>query len=352
MINMYTIKYHTLIDIDTLESSWRLLENGADMTYFQRFDWYKMLATLNNRVSHKCFVTVIAEVIKDNHTVVIAPLWVVRKDFGKYNHRGVYFFSRGQWSDYQNFIYADFDSQAVNELLRDVKKQYDVSNFIFEDVPVKSALFQYINEKYTHLVDEGNVCVEFYIPENLEAYHKMLSKNARQNIRTAFNRAEKDGISFSFDFDDKNVNIEDFKAFREAHLGDKIRKGGTTLKSKLVYFISTKILGRGVYSFAPYTPFQNDKSAHFITCRNQEGKLCAAYCYGIDKIHNSVVLMAVATNGEFYKYSPGILSIYKFVIEQMEKKGYSRIDFTRGNEKYKFVLGGQKHYNQDLIFKI
>lgn len=349
---MYSITYHTLSDIEQLEVSWRHLEKGADMTYFQRFDWYKMLATLNNRVSHKCFETVIAEVVKENQTVIIAPLWIVKKDFGKYNQRGVYFFSRGQWSDYQNIIYADFDSQAVDELLCDVKKQYGVSNFIFEDVPTKSAFFQYINNKYTHLTNEGNVCVELHIPENLEAYHKMLSKNARQNIRTAFNRAEKDGITFSFDFDDKNVNIEEFKAFREAHLGDKIRKGGTTLKSKIVYFISTKILGRGVYSFAPYTPFQDDKSAHFITCRNQDGKLCAAYCYGIDDVHNSIVLMAVATNGEFYKYSPGILSIYMFVIEQMEKNGYARIDFTRGNEKYKFMLGGQEHYNQDLKFVI
>jgi hypothetical protein len=36
----------------------------------------------------------------------------------------------------------------------------------------------------------------------------------------------------------------------------------------------------------------------------------------------------------------------------MEQGGYSSVDFTRGNEKYKYVLGGEEHYNQNLIFNL
>ena len=63
--------------------------------------------------------------------------------------------------------------------------------------------------------------------------------------------------------------------------------------------------------------------------------------------------MAVSTNPDYYKYSPGILTIYNFVIEQMNKaNGFAKIDFTRGKEKYKYVLGGVEHYNQLLEFSI
>lgn len=349
---MYLTKYYTLDQISILEHSWKLLEVGHDMTYFQRYEWYKMLAGLNVNKKSKSFKNVIVEVLRDGKSVLIVPLWIVQKDFGKYNHRGIYFFARGQWSDYQNFIYDKFDPEAVNILLNDVTQKYNVRNFIFEDVPKGTKLFDYINSKYTHLESEGNVCVELNIPSDLDSYHKMLSKSVRQNIRTAFNRAEKDGVLLTFNFDDQNVNIEEFKSFREAHLGDKIMKGGTTLKSRLIYFISTKILGRGVYEFYPYTPFQHDPHAHFITCRDQNNRLCAAYCYGIDKVHNKIVLMAVATNANFYRYSPGILSIYKFVLEQMEKHGFAKVDFTRGNEIYKYSLGGVNHYNHNLTFSI
>ena len=35
-----------------------------------------------------------------------------------------------------------------------------------------------------------------------------------------------------------------------------------------------------------------------------------------------------------------------------KENGYTKIDFTRGNEKYKYVLGGVEHYNHLLEFSI
>jgi hypothetical protein len=46
------------------------------------------------------------------------------------------------------------------------------------------------------------------------------------------------------------------------------------------------------------------------------------------------------------------LCIYKFVLAQMHPDGYASVDFTRGNEQYKYVLGGEPHYNQHLIFNL
>lgn len=350
---MYTISYYSLLQIEDLKKEWLRLEQGNEMTYFQRYDWYKMLANLNQKTKHRHFEITIAVASKQDNIVLIAPLWIVTKNFGKYNHKGVYFFGRAQWSDYLNFIYDEFDANALEQLIVAVSNKYDVSNYILEDLPINTSCFKYLNNKYTHLIEKGDICVELFIPNNLEEYHKLLSKNTRQNIRTAQNRCVKDSIEFEYNFDDKNVDISAFARYRDIRLFNKARECGPSLKSRLIYFISTKILGRGKYKFVPYTPFENDHSSHFLTCKDQKGNLCAAYCYGIDNIHNQIVLMAVSTNPDFYKYSPGILTIYNFVIEQMNKEnGYTKIDFTRGNEKYKYVLGGVEHYNHLLEFSI
>lgn len=350
---MYTISYYSLQEIEEIKENWLRLEKGSEMTYFQRYDWYNMIAKLNQGTKHRHFYIILSVAKRDDHTVLIAPLWIVTKDFGKYNHKGIYFFGRAQWSDYLNFIYDKFDANALEQLMVSVSNKYGVPNYILEDIPINTSSFQYLNNKYTHLTEKGNTCVELFIPNNLEEYHKMLSKNARQNIRTAQNRSIKDGIEFKYNFDDKDVDISAFTKYRDLRLVDKVRECGTSLKSRLIYFISTKILGRGKYKFVPYTPFENDHSSHFLTCKDQAGNLCAAFCYGIDRIHNQIVLMAVSTNPDYYKYSPGILTIYNFVIEQMNKdNGFAKIDFTRGKEKYKYVLGGVEHYNQLLEFSI
>ena len=51
-------------------------------------------------------------------------------------------------------------------------------------------------------------CVALTLPSTKEDYNSLLSKNARQNIRSAHNRLKKDGKEVRFDFDDKHVDRE------------------------------------------------------------------------------------------------------------------------------------------------
>ena len=179
----------------------------------------------------------------------------------------------------------------------------------------------------------------------------MLSKNSRQNIRTAFNRAKTDGVSFVFNFDDNVVDLDEFEKYRNIRLLDKNQSHQGVI-SRLKGFISSKILRRGYYKFPDYNPFTHDGDSKFMTIKSNEGELCAAFNYGLDKEHSQIVLMAVSTNPKFYKYSPGILVLYEYILKEIENKGIQLIDFTRGNERYKYVLGGKEHYNVKLVFEV
>lgn len=348
---MYTIDFISLESFSILEHDWILLQKGKDMTYFQQYEWYKILVELNQGIKNKKFEYCFARVLKNGKTILIAPLWIVKKTFAKFNKKGVYIFGRTQWSDYLNFIYDEFDSASLDFLFTQIKKKYGISNYILEDIRQDSDLAQYIINKF-HLKNiEQSICVGLNIPDSEDEYKMMLSKSAKQNIRTAFNRAKTDGISFIFNFDDKSVNLDEFERFRNIRLSNKIQSHHTLI-SRLRCFISSKILRRGYFKYPEYNPFTHDVNSKFITIRSAEGELCAAFNYGFDKAHSQIVLMAVSTNPKYYKYSPGILALYQYIMKEIDCKEIRLIDFTRGNERYKYVLGGKEHYNVKLFFDI
>ena len=82
------------------------------------------------------------------------------------------------------------------------------------------------------------------------------------------------------------------------------------------------------------------------------GELAAYFNYGLDKYHKRVVLMAVGTNEKYGWYSPGMLLIYEYILKQLDNADIEVVDFTRGNEKYKYSLGGKEHFNHHLAFKV
>ena len=62
--------------------------------------------------------------------------------------------------------------------------------------------------------------------------------------------------------------------------------------------------------------------------------------------------MAEGTNNVFAKYSPGVLALYAYVLNLIECKEILLLDFTRGDEKYKYSLGGVNHYIHDVSFNL
>lgn len=346
---MYKIDFIPLESFSLLEKDWILLQKGKDMTYFQQYQWYKILVDLNKGINNKKIEYCFARVKKNEKTVLIAPLWIVKKTFRILNKKGVYIFGRTQWSDYLNFIYDKFDPDSVGYLFSQIKLKYGICNYILEEIRQNSDLAQYVIHKFKLKNIEQNICVDLVIPNSEDEYKKILSKGAKQNIRTAFNRAKTDGISFIFDFDDKSVNLHEFEMYRNIRLLDK-NKSHSNILSHLKSFISSKIRHKLYYKFPEYSPFTHDVNSKFITIKSVEGELCAAFNYGFDEEHSQVILMAVSTNPKYYKYSPGILALYKFILNEIDCKEIKSIDFTRGNERYKYVLGGNEHYNVKLIF--
>lgn len=337
-------------EISSIEKEWRTLASGPDMTYFQSFEWYKMLSDLNCNIKDSRFEIGYAVLREDGVIKMIAPLWVVRRSFGKLNRKGIYLFGRGQWSDYLNFIYNDWDKNAAANLFGYIKNIFKIDRFYFENLKAESHLAEFIKNNIKNVSVTENICVGLHLPESEEEYNRILSKNSRQNIRTARNRAEKDNIEFIYNLNDENIDLNDFSKFRSVRVTEKNRFDGMNLKWRIFNFVSTRILRRGWYKFKEYAPYTHDRNSRFISLKTKDGTLCAAFNYGIDSKHHQIVLMAVSTNENYARYSPGILLLHTFILNIIEQKEILSVDFTRGNERYKYALGGRDHFIETLEF--
>lgn len=349
----YTFNYYTLSEIHKLEDSWHHLERGLDMTYFQSFSWYEMLWNLNKGINDSRFEIGFGCIERNGSAILIAPLWIVKRDFRKYNHKGFYIFGRGGWSDYLNFIYQEFDSNATLYMFSQLKERYGISNFFFENIQEESQLYKFLKGKCNESEVTHQICVGLSIKGlDIDGYKKILSKQSRQNIRTANNRLVKDGITINFDVNDCNINLEEFIEYRNVRVAKKNDWAGKNLRWKLINFISTKILRHGWYKFPDYAPYTHDSNSKFMTAKAFDGTLCASFNYGISSDERGIVLMGVSTNPAYSRYSPGILLLYHFIEKAINDKLFDYIDFTRGNESYKYALGGKEHIISNLKYEI
>ena len=89
-----------------------------------------------------------------------------------------------------------------------------------------------------------------------------------------------------------------------------------------------------------------------MTACDEEGKLRAFFNYGFDTEGKCIRVMAAGTDLDFARYSPGMLLMYNYILNSIQEGTMQEVDFTRGDEKYKFSLGGQQRIIHTIKFSI
>ncbi len=344
---MKQIIYKTLQELPSLQEDWERLEKGSDMTYFQTYSWYIML---KNIFEDKFSDLEIVFVLISNKGIItlIAPFVIYRQTKRLINRKGIYFFGRKGWSDYLNIIYDHFLSEDVDALLLDVKKKYGINTFFFEQIKENTMLYKYFKGKGVIQKDISYQSFGLEMPPSISDYHHLLSKHARQNIRTAQNRICKNGIAMHFIFDDKNVDKMECIRMRENRVVTKEKRN---IKQSFINGIKNFARRRLIDKYPDYIPLIEDPQSKIFTAYIGD-KLCAFLNYGIDIKHKSIVLMAVGIDNDYAKYSPGILSLYSFICSCIKENKVEYFDFTRGNESYKVVLGGKESLIHNIILVV
>lgn len=345
MDKQYVVEYYHKDNFFLIESEWKYLEKGPDMTPYQSYAWYKMLNDCYVPEDTSYYTSVYASIKKNNKTILIAPLWIVKHTFKFVNKKGVYFLGREGWSDYLNFIYFEFDNYALLHLLHNVSLTFHVNKFFFSELKCRGNTYTYLTNAMTLIEKKEEICVALSLPKTEEEYRKKLSKNTRQNIRTAYNRLKKDGLQLRIEFDDLNINRDKCYELREQRFLDRFHKISKLRRYK------QKIIYRLKYHFKPFIPIYSFNDGHFLSVYDGD-ELCSFFYYIYDCMHRQIFVLAAGLNTKYSKYSPGIISLIEFINYHIIEGDIDMIDFTRGDEAYKYALGGEDHFIGGITFKI
>ena len=333
-----SIQYIAANRLKELESDWKSLESGQDMTLFQTFAWNNLLLEHYVPQDSQYFESLFAIVKQDNIIRLIAPLWITKKRFNFINKKGVYILGRDSYSDYLNMVYEEFSPDMISTILKDIKNKYKLNHFIFEQIREKSTPYQYLSGFYKLENLKKEPCVKLQLPKTIEEYHKQLSKHSRQNLRTANNRLSKDNKSINFNMDDFRIDKQKCLDIRESKLFVQYQKVPYIKKFKY------RFINKLRFHFPRFTPITDFNQSKFMAAYI-DGHLCAFFNYAYDEPHKRIVIMAAGTDLTFARYSPGMLLMYNFIKQCIQEGSYEEIDFTRGDEPYKFALGGELNYN-------
>ncbi len=354
-----TITEYSPQNLSQIQSEWKELEKGTEMTCFQTYDWYDMLnghflAEKKKAPFRKGTYVLLRDT--QNHPLLIAPIQIVKTGFYFKNiglRKGFYFIGRQGYSDYLNFIYKELKPEYLQTLFAYLQKTYGLNFFCFENVPSVSASHKILSNNFnTDRVD--SLCMTLPLQEDFEAYKMSLSKNMRQNIRTAFNRSAKDNINLRYEIIE-NLDAQTASRLMEIRAQRLQKKKDETMAS---LSLPAKVYTRCRDLLIHWT----SDPIHIMTeakhgwcflarCNDEIG----AFFYCLYKPENKTVYLILAGVDKKYEwYSPGITQLFTYIQDEINagKPHTAVLDMTRGNEKYKYDLKSEELVTSGFSFNL
>ena len=333
--------------IEKIEELWKkLYKENPSLSWFQSYLWNEALekAFYNRRIRyHGCTLKYI---VYDRRFII--PLVVNKRE------KDIELLGGKESSDYLSFIY-DYSATDL-ELISWIKhflnefKGYSISlERINENNRLSSVLKEATKQLNVVCRIEERECVVVNTNTNTDTFVSSLSKSTRQNYRTAINRINKDGLKYkvindysmvSDSFQSELLNI--YKERRaDCDSADKVSDRTISLAKNCV----KKMLGEN--DFDVLSEYSKKDKVFVSQIFIDDG--LAAFCEGnFNNRLDCISIARVATNSQFYKYSPGMILLID-TIEQL-KTNITFFDLTRGTEDYKFKLGGVIHRNVCFYF--
>lgn len=254
-----------------------------------------------------------------------------------------------------DFVYdtkdCSFLEDAIFAVLEYVKGKYYSNNsfpFVWQYLDEKSlswlAISNLVNAGKLKYISNPEKVINVKIPlkEDYDAYFMGLSKHARQNVRTAYNRIKRDNCELSVHFYHPANGVKEKKeagkAFKEytnvylKRLEERYHRKGVSFFAKKFLM---KYLGHGRKTALSPMSLLVDVSLN--------GEVAAyAKCYS-DLAHTGVTVPTLAIDLKWGFYSPGIVLVNELVKYLIDNGGVENLLMGRGEEPYKYEMGGEQY---------
>lgn len=341
------VKIEDINKISSYYNDIMYLEKKGSCTVFQYVPWLEIAIRESEKNILKKFRynRKIAFLFKNNNLIAYAPIEIKRK--GKIKFLRI--LGVDVASDYLDVITSMECSDEeiiffVNEILRKV----GLHRFIFTNLPEDSRTYNVLRKSSGFIESRKDICVHINLKfDDFNDYYQHLSKNTRQNLRTAKNKLDKNELSDKFCVY-YNEKIGRELAEKLQKLYEKRRRKLNEHRKDLNYKMLScrRKIGLLTYNYMIESMCYN-KNSIVVVYEIDNG--IAAFCHGqVNKKLNTISFMQVAIDEKFGTYSPGMLMFSKFIrylfSDDNTELKCDQIDLTVGNEQYKYKLGGEEHF--------
>ena len=219
---------------------------------------------------------------------------------------------------------ADLSAEKMLEYLKLLAHQENKLVYI-ERVNKKYNTYQKLNtliESQPH-----SPCVEINFASDYDTYYNGLSKHARQNLRTAYNRAKSDNYEITFDVYNGKIDKNLAKNLQKIYINRRIGR-----------YKNMNILKKIMFSLSD--PIKNccfNLKDNYVSVLKFNNKP-VAFMGGFIK-NKEVMIPRLAIDDNYSRYSVGILLVNE-TIKNLIGKNFNCLDLANGTENYKYQMGG------------
>lgn len=334
--SVYKLIKHT--DMRKLKDVWnKLYDRNIQLTPYQEYHYCSIIDEYSAILKRNRLKNVIYE-LRDTHdqTIMLIPLHIEKTKGQSFAHMWGEFSQSG----HLDFIYdAQIQTEAFLAAIELVKQDIGNVKFILTRIAEQSKLNAMVQHGFTsHSITRKSTCVQIPIISGFDNYLNTLDKQARQNLRTSFNRLKTDKHTYEVQtYVNKPIPAETHQQLFNIYwqrLSDKSVTIG--LKRFLPVFfrmrLNPTIIALKELKNVYYSIIYIDKAI-------------AGFCAGFTSRNGKIILPFLSINSNFSRYSPGGILITETIKFLMEHHDYKYFDLSRGDEKYKYTYGGIEHYN-------
>ena len=243
------------------------------------------------------------------------------------NKGEISFISSKDLCDYNNILISEPDISIIQSLIQDIFKDSEIKRIFLESIPGDSQLFDYFNNLRNELKIEimnEDVSPFLVLPNSWEEYLSSLRKKHRHELRRKIRRLE-ETVEFTsgdiYDSDEIYNNLDEFIYLHKISSKEKenfMNENREKFFKELVLNLSKE--NKIIYS---YLKVENKTVSSSISFYLNDTRYL--YNSGFDPKYNYL--------------SVGLLN-HAFAIQRSISKRFNIFDFMRGNERYKYELGG------------
>ena len=318
-------KYH---DFEPIKHHWEvLLKGNSNASFYQSVAYIEVL--WKHILPYKLILRQTPEFYlftENDKPIMILPL------FRKWFKRGYTLFGYKAGCGYLDAVYDDnmtLEKMRACFSLFAAENQVDV--FPFCHICDNSLLYQFLLQDSQTQEQTPRVVID--LPESFEEYTASLSKNARQNLRTAYNRLRKDEHKyemriFSPQEMDKHLRNALLRIYADRQIRHYKKAWGIFYRLFIRYIdIGTVVHSEMSSCVKSFVLFIDGNVAGYFD----------AFC-----TENSVVIPRLAIDDTYARYSPGMVLLNESISHFCEGKKIRTVDLTHGHEPYKLSMGGTK----------